>query len=400
MNSWWLKIYTIPSLKKLVKVGFITLLLDLMITDFISQLPELAFISYYYFIYNVFSQSSKGIGQNMGFHQSHMNYDRLARETYLEAGFYSFCVLGGFSVIVMMSYYLGGAFSEHSFVGKWVADSPILISLLLLTLFLFISGLRLMPNWSERYLQARKTQKQDGVIYFSTIVMLLILYMLLSFHFNLSIELLGIMTFFASCLYILLSKFLTFFHLIDERKKMKNYFRIAPVSFIVSASVVYLFSFFAHIDILNPRANPTSRMTSFSIWSAMAPELDLETFKVLERESDILTVKNVYHKSRSAIEGLPVEDVLTKITPLSVMNYLEYAESTPRDHQFLADHLFSHIDNWKKERFAKDMIGELTKKCQSCWRDSTQREFISSQTNYEWPKEVFIDKRNIASEAE
>ena len=62
--------------------------------------------------------------------------------------------------------------------------------------------------------------------------------------------------------------------------------------------------------------------------------------------------------------------------------------------------MIGNIDHWKNDYKAKRFISTLTEKCKQCWVADIDKSLLSEKTGYKWPKNIVIDRREIASEPE
>jgi hypothetical protein len=189
-------------------------------------------------------------------------------------------------------------------------------------------------------------------------------------------------------------------HLRYEKHEIRTLAKQFFPAFMLSLIVFFGISTINSHEFKNKNMLPYSKLVSMEVWSGFSPELDLATFKELSVVADDTDWSILYRKAPQNLGEIPVEEVILKMKPAQLEAYIYYAKPSVRNLEYISDHMIGNIDQWKNDYKAKRFISTLTEKCKQCWVADIDKSLLSEKTGYKWPKNIVIDRREIASEPE
>lgn len=405
---WWLNLYTIPSLIFLLKRGGIILLADIVFSQILVDLLGLekgmGVLLYAAFIYYTFSQCTKtNLAEHLHFHKTHINNQVLNKALVYDGCLFSVGSLLIFFSCVHLSSVLGGSMSDlTSDLSSLIfyAPSMIIIFSALSFTFILVSRINDSALFKTYYSSLSGWVKFKYsifamVIYFVVTSMIIVPIVLVE---GLSLTSVFIVGGLALCVMMIFDRRSALLHLRKIDQPFKYKIKYAIPSFLFSLAFFYLVSFLSHFDLSSKRMSPDAKMVVLNTWSVFAPEIDLKTFQEISPYANPLEAPILYSKAKKSIDGVPVEILLTDLSPNSILFYFVYGKPIERDYRFISEQILQNIDEWKKSRNAGEIISLVHKKCKTCWISDFDKQLISEKLNYKWPKSLAIENREIASD--
>ncbi len=405
---WWLNLYTIPSLIFLLKWGGIILLVDIafsqILVDILGLEKGMGVLLYVAFIYYTLSQCTKtNLAEHLHFHKTHINNQLLNKALIYDGCLFSIGSLVILFSCVQLSSLFGGSMSDlTSDLSSLIFYAPSMIILFSAIAFSFILVSRINDSAiSKAYYSSLtgwakfKNSIFALMIYFIVTSMIVIPLILVK---GLSLNFVFIVGGLALCIMMTFDRRSVLLHLrkIDQPFKYKIKYSIP--SFLFSFVFVYLVSFLSQIDLSSKRMSPEAKMIVLNTWSVFAPEIDLKTFQEISPYANSLDASILYRKAEKSIKGVPVGILLSELNPKATLFYFIYGKPVERDYRFISEQILQNIDEWKNSSNTGEIISLVHKKCKTCWVSDFDKQLISEKLNYKWPKNLTIDRREIASD--
>jgi hypothetical protein len=364
----------------------------------LNQIGELGAIVYFYLIYKVCSFATSGMGGNLNFHKSHMNFKDIFKAQITEAVVFSLGILGIFLVVMIFSSLFGGAFSSEHFLGDLIRQIPVTSFFISSIVFLFLIALRLTGSLSERTLRFQTQSAHEKLFYFICYLSVLPIILIMSTFWNTSmLTAIGIIII-TSIITGIVDRFKENFHLREKTQKVRSMIKIIPFSAVAAVSLIFSFSLLLPFE-TNQKSSSYAKALTFEAWSSFHPEISLSQFKVLTAVTDRSDADLLYSKATKSIEGVPVEELFDEIGPENLIGFMRYGKPSARDYQYMSDYMIHNIEKWKKDPLAKRFVFDLTEKCPKCFSTDMDRSLLSEKIDYKWPKSIVIEKREIASDS-
>ncbi|MFY7994427.1 MAG: hypothetical protein ACOVP4_14110 [Bacteriovoracaceae bacterium] len=405
---WWLNLYTIPSLIVLLKWGGIILLVDIaysqVIADLLGLEKEIGVVVYPSFICSIILQSAKtNLAQHLHFHKTHISNQVLNKALLSDASLFSIGALLIFYSNLWLSSVLGGSMSDStSYLSSLVFHAPSILIIFFSFVFclLFVSRINDAEIAKSYYASLKGWKKLKNsilsLIIYSIFTSIIVIPLVLVE--GLGLNLVFIVAGFASCIIMIHDRRSALLHLRKIDQPFKYKIKYAIPSLLFSIVFVYFVSFLSHLDLSSKKISPEAKMTVVSTWSVFAPEINLKTFQEIAPHSNLLNASVLYSKAQKNIDGVPVEMLLTDLNPESILLHFIYGKSVERDYRFISEQILQNIDEWKNSSNTGEIISLVHKKCKTCWVSDFDKQLISEKLNYKWPKNLTIDRREIASD--
>lgn len=401
-KNWWLKLYTVPSLIDISKSAAICLSLDVVITHILSDTDGLGFVSYFYFLMRCFKNATQvNLAGNISFHKTHINFPELNNALLKDAAIFSIGSIIIFYCFLILSSLLGGSMSGHNLFENIFFQS---ISLSTLSIVFYFFGMFQLRMSLKRELafkpESMWVRFKKFVCLYSAILFVTFFGIALSVVFGMSLVTTSILVMMTVVISYSYDRRRVLLHLRDEKHEIRTLAKQFFPAFMLSLIVFFGISTINSHEFKNKNMLPYSKLVSMEVWSGFSPELDLATFKELSVVADDTDWSILYRKAPQNLGEIPVEEVILKMKPAQLEAYIYYAKPSGRNLEYISDHMIGNIDHWKNDYKAKRFISTLTEKCKQCWVADIDKSLLSEKTGYKWPKNIVIDRRDIASEPE
>jgi hypothetical protein len=371
MKNWWLDLYTIPALKKVARAFAIVFTVTLIVRMTFPQVMVMMIFFPFYITATLMTASKTGFGANIEFHKLHVAYPELRkalqRDMLIRLGVTGVALLLCFSLCATDTttdtlFALGMAFGVN------------------FGMCLFTGNVNKMVNGKLRFNVYGRDHLPQIVIFLQIVALGLVCFFCAVLITMMGFNPMTVLGFLGFGIVFFLSVFAqrALFHLEKEKGSFKTMVKYCSKG-IGTATVVFLLGIVIFRPYVNDHnAGDSVQQFAFDYVGPFAPELDVETAKVLLTDWDIDKVK--VFKGTPGINQVPVSTLFKKPT---MGDYLAYVEG---------------VDNPTSENLLY-----LLKTSQKYKGNPRLKSHLSAEVMKAWPKsqkfpEELLDQKMVKEE--
>lgn len=376
MKTWWLKLYTLPSLRKFAEWLGLWLVADLVVLKFMPLMSEQLFFPFVGIVGFLTLFHSHEFFMNFDFHKNTIGYRELQKIAFKEV-FISYLarLLIGL-MIAFISFSYGGA-------GKWLVQGLQMLGtfsqLLLFTSigFICVAYFRL----KRAGLHQKKTAGLPSLhknfflnLLYTTVVFVcyllmcatVALYLVPTAIYTQAGGLIGASVFTGIMSFYFYSEFIQSFHYKPKPKEnlskiLRSQLRMAFVVMPLSLFFVFAFWPLARLDMQLPIYTFAQKSSTFSFWGGMSPKISEEEFVAFARQSeDASDLELLYDKAPSHIRKWPLRSFIKKPSLHHALAYINKAQVGPQDLRWMANEI-TH-EALVTQPAARDLANAIIKK--------------------------------------
>lgn len=346
MKNWWLKLYTIPALKKLMLANALIVGFDIIVSFFgidEAEFVALAYFTPFFFVWIV--EVNSGMVRNLPFHKMTMPFPDIRKALLCHYGILIPTVITIQLCICAASEAFGGA-------AKNLASVPLPTTFLGLLFFLVVCSSLLLALSKPFTEVLYRLKKGNFIINFlfsmmlGTVFMFLLTVIMVVTNIGPEIAMfvagLGIMG--ACATY----KWRGMFHFVPKQLSKKSLLKYNVVGTLASFMVYFLLAFIGRGEHLDLDLTPQERAVRLTLWRPMIDSIDLATFQDLEPHIGPLEIQDFYKMAPKSIGSIPIERFIDAKNPHRVQFFIIYGKPSPKNFQAMASHLIRHKDKWQK----------------------------------------------------
>ncbi len=179
--------------------------------------------------------------------------------------------------------------------------------------------------------------------------------------------------------------------------RLRDFSKFWALGFAVCCLIYFLCLPLSRNDVLNDQLHPYQRAHSFAFNSRYNPEIDIETFRVIEKHVSIDLKPDLYEGLTFDPSTLGLDYYLDKKDPYSVrlVELLKYSKPTPEFLIVLYDHFEKSPEYWKERK----NFGMIQYSAFTMWpknKELPERFIVAKQSSRDlYKKEVAENKANL-----
>lgn len=345
MKNWWLKLYTIPALKKLLLFSCMCIGLDVLGTlggHSANALMSLVYLAPIVFLIGI--ENHRGFVANLAFHKTTLPFHEIQKAFLKHYSILVSTSLFSGLFLSFLSEQVGGAAKSLFFVPKF--------STLILMVFAVIFASTIMLVFTKSFSHITMRFKKGnfilnailGIIYPLLAFCVLVLMIWGGMSGDVALWVLGIALISASAVY----NWRGMFHNVPKQASRWMVFKYSGIS-VASYCVFFLvLAFIGRNDHLDIDLTPQERALSLMNWQPVSGKIDLSTFTDLEPHIDIAEMELFYTLAPSNVGELPIQNFIDSKNVWRVIAFIRYGKPSQKNLLFLAEHLQRNKDKWNK----------------------------------------------------
>lgn len=408
-KQWWFRLYTKHYLLDLLKMTAISIVVDLAMTNFAGPFKYFAAFAVAGPVMILFMKGAgSSLRGNIEFHKMSMPFPELKKALAKDIVVSITATFASCFLVFISSILFGGIYSTKigrafiNLVPPGIAIYSFLITFLLGCYLLII-------NKDRKYLMVdRGASKFKNLINFAVVWFLSVVYIAFMMAVIPAPEMIGFLFPGSICIGALLFHQKAIFHQYRPKGRMRDFAKFWSYGAATCCVLYFLCLPISRNDVLNDSLHPYQRAHSFVFNSRYNPEIDIETFKDIEKFVAYDGKQNLYESLKFDPYTLGLEYYLDEKDPYNVrlVELLRYSKPGPEFLIVLYDHFEKKPEYWKeKKNFGMVQFGAFAK-----WpKNETlpERFIVAKQSSKElFKKEVANNKakakarRELASKQE
>lgn len=344
MKNWWLKLYTIPTLKRMLFLNALCVGADIFFTFFGFADFELVAVMYFVpIIYLWAKEMQQGFVRNLPFHKITLPFPEIKRALICH---YSIVVPTTFimaSILCSASEALGG--SAPGFKSLPAFSTFLTISLLVVVLtFSLLVASKNFHNIKIKIKANIIVQILFGVMGYFMIMLLGALLMIAKFDINIFMFIVGFGVILAAGLY----KWRAMFHFVPAQITKKLAIKYYSAGMLCTFVMFCLLALVGRNDHQNYDFAAEERAARFMFWQPFSGSLDQTTFQELEPHVGAIYIEEFYALAPKNISEIPIQNFIDAKNPNRVMWFVAFGKPSKKNLEFMASHLERNKAQWEK----------------------------------------------------
>lgn len=366
MNNWWLKLYTIPSLKILLKGHVAVCLLVCMAHVFLPK-----YVVYFYFLYfltsfGFASGAGIGLGTNLEFHKMSVPLKDLRKAFYIDQLIVIFIHYITYALSFAIPVLIFAPSNKISLFLTFLSASPsimILQFLMLVIVPLFLRNINLKIDPVKNQVVLNKKQKKTVGILLALAVSAVLIpetdvnssegFFSFLEQFNLLFIVLLVSGSFVVGSLIHYSRLN--FHLFRGENFKQYFFSFGTGTFV---SVLFLFfcGFVFRYEVNSRSISDMSKVKGMLVFTDFLPELETETVKEIMAVTSMFS-QEVFMNANPEVFQIPVTEVIKEKNLYSYAKYLSYGKPSEENLIYIMKELGDNpkAKSWKEQAHYREV---------------------------------------------
>lgn len=343
--KWWLRLYTIPTLKKLVYMSLFCIALDALAAFFgVKEVELIAFVYFAPIIFVWACETQQGMVRNLEFHKATLPFPEIVKALIGHYSLLIFCTLFVSFSLGGLSQLLGGAAKSLFFLPLPSTAIAAFIAVVLISGFILTLS---KPFFKQSFMKFKAHFLVRFVISFfltMTFLMVIIGFVFVGMSSDAAMVVAMGGVFIASTSY----HWRSMFHIIPNQASIKHYLKYNLLGLGSACAMFLICAFIGQNDHMNLSNSPAERAVSLMTWQPLSGHIDMLTFQELEPHVSILDVGDFYRIAPENVGHIPIKNFIDSRRTDRLVSFLSYAKPSKKNYHDIAAHLEKNKEQWKK----------------------------------------------------
>jgi hypothetical protein len=358
MNSWWLKLYTIPSLKKIAVVFLLVMIIVCCGFKFMPEKILLFYGAYFSPFLVFFGLNSEGMYANLDFHKMSVPLKDLRKAYFADLAIqlFAFFLMALFSLVLPLYLFIPDKVFVHA-----LSKMGLPLSLFLMVTVAFVSflisfkSMKMKLNSHSSKVELSKKQKKAFIFFLAPIIYFIMFdnvenpssagAWLEQFNILFIISTIFTSTIVASIFHFAIFKF----HVIRAENNFKGHAFTYSSAFMGTVAFCLMCGLIFRFEVNGQYYPVSSKAKALLVFSDFLPVLEPDTAKEILNASSFFA-EDVFRNADPEVYQMPVEDFLQEKSLAAYAQYLRWGKPSERNLVYIMNELEENpkAKDWKE----------------------------------------------------
>ncbi len=373
--KWWLKLYTVPTVKAFTKWLGLSLLLDYLLVVLLGP-SDLSVAVYFLPFWAVgMGSNEKSFRANLEFHKMSIPFKELKKAFYTHLTIVFWFIVFSLWIGLMISGQFGGLVTMLPYLSFSQYTLFLIVGYFL---FFYLNSLNRASIDKYAFYDSKiSIFKKIFRMFFMVLFGSCLFFLCAILHISAKVIMYGMIVPILIGTAFYYSRSL--FHQAPPRAGMKHYFGYSGLGYVACMSLFFLLAFVGRNDFENKNLSSVDRLHLNLFWQPVSASLDKDLFMELEPgiqgDSDLLALYSAINTKK--LNQIPASFFIDAENPQRLHSYLLFGQPNAENLTLLLDHMESKKDFWEKS-----------------YKEHDKLKYIVLQR---WPADTNFPERHIAA---